>query len=156
MASNFNEETTMSLLMPARFTTLLQRAIFIDALSCAPFALLLLVAAAPLAPLLGLPESLLRNAGWGLVAFGLLLAWQLRAPRMHRLAAWSIVEINLFWVIGSAWLMFSGRYALTDFGQFFVAAQALFVLGVGGLEIAGIRRYPFARAGGIAEGLPMT
>lgn len=137
-----------------RFTglPLFHRALLLDLSTCIPTAILLVAGADVLAPLLGLPPALLRNAGWVLVPFALLLALTLRADRPHRLAAWSVMEINLAWVAASFWVLYGAGLQPTAIGSAVVVVQALAVAGIAVLQFIGWRRLgaPVQRSGPVA------
>lgn len=125
-----------------RFTALplFHRALLLDLSTCIPTAIVLVAGADALAPLLGLPPALLRNAGWLLVPFALLLTLTLRAPRPARLAAWSVMEINLAWVAASFWVLYGAGLQPTAIGSAVVVVQALAVAGIALLQFIGWRR----------------
>ena len=111
-----------------RRPTLFRRLLLVDFVTCVPFTLALLVAAAPLATLLGVTERLLMIAAVILLGFGSLLLVLLRAERIHRVLAWTVMEINLLWVIASFAVAFGGWYTPTFWGKVVIIGQALFVL----------------------------
>lgn len=119
---------------------LFHRALLLDLATGIPTAVLLIGGAGLLAPLVGLPAGLLRGAGLVLLPFAALLALTLSAAKPHRLAAWSIIEINLAWVAASFWVLYGAGFAPTAIGRSVVIAQALAVLGIAALQLAGWRR----------------
>ncbi|GMV28975.1 MAG: hypothetical protein AMXMBFR59_11000 [Rhodanobacteraceae bacterium] len=119
---------------------LFHRALLLDLVTGVPTVVLLIAAAGWAAPLLGLPAGLLRMAGVVLLPFGALLALTVRTAKPHRLAAWSIMEINLAWVAASFWVLYGAGLAPTAMGHVVVIAQALAVLGIAALQFAGWRR----------------
>jgi hypothetical protein len=130
----------MNAIRHIRTLPLFHRAVLLDLATGIPTAAVLLAGADALAPLLGLPATLLRGAGLVLLPFLLLLVATLRQARPHKFAAWSIIEINLFWVLGSFWLLLAGGYAPTATGSAVVVVQALAVLVLAALQFAGWRR----------------
>jgi len=120
-----------------RSPNLLRYALIADAIGSGASAVLLLAAADTLSPLLGLPEQLLRTAGLILVPFVALVAYA--ASRLQPGAAWSVILINVAWVIGSVLLLVSDVVAPTTLGYAFVIAQALFVALVAELQYSGVR-----------------
>lgn len=121
-------------------TLFLRRVLALDALSCAGMGVLLATVAGPLAPLFGLPEELVRGAGLLLLpvaAFLGGLAW-LRSPAP--LLVWVVIVGNLGWTIESLVLIGQQAAAITGLGTAFVAAQAVIVLALAGLEYMGLRR----------------
>lgn len=125
-----------------RRPTLFRRLLLLDFITCVPFTLALLVAAAPLATLLGLSERLLVVSAVILIAFGTLLLTLIRAERTHRVLAWTVIEINLLWVVASFLVAFGGWYEPTFWGKVVVVGQALFVL-----DLALFQAYAWYREG---------
>ncbi len=119
---------------------LLRRVLLIDALVSGATGALLIVAAEPLAPLLGLSPLLLRLAGLALVPFVLLLAWVLRRDRLSRRLVRGLVAINALWAIGSLLMLAAGWVEPTWLGYAFVAAQAAIVGLFAELQVSGARR----------------
>lgn len=119
---------------------LLRRALQVDALVTGATGALLLAAAEPLAPLLGLPPLLLRLAGLALVPFVLLLAWMLRRQRLSRRSVRAVVALNALWALGSLLLLAAGWVEPTGLGYGFVAAQAAAVGLFAELQASGARR----------------
>ena len=131
----------MNAIRRIRTMSLFHKALLLDLSTGIPTAALLIAGADVLAPLLGLPVALLRNAGFVLLPFAALLALTLAAARPHRLAAWSIIEINLAWVAASFYVLYGAGLAPAAAGEALVIAQALAVLGIAALQFAGWRRF---------------
>lgn len=114
--------------------------LFIDA-AVSGAAGLLMVAGAPfLSPLLGLPKNLLFWAGLALFPFVAFLVAVARRGEASRLVLIDIIAINGLWVAASFGLLASGAVAPTLLGYAFVAAQALSVALLSGLQFVGLRR----------------
>ena len=126
--------------MPTIPTPFLRLALLGDAAASGATGLLLAAAAGPLAPLLGLPEPLLRVAGLVLLPYAALVAWAGRAAAPPRGAVWAIIVVNLLWVADSLLLLALPRLAPTGLGIAFVLAQALVVLGFGLAQWAALRQ----------------
>ena len=126
--------------MPITPTPFLRLALLGDAAASGATGLLLAAAAGPLAPLLGLPEPLLRIAGLVLLPYAALVAWAGRAAAPSRGAVWAIIVVNLLWVADSLLLLALPRLAPTGLGIGFVLAQALVVLGFGLAQWAALRQ----------------
>jgi hypothetical protein len=104
---------------PASGVTLRQWLV-VDTLTCIGFGTLLVAASAPLATLLGLPQSLLFFAGVILFPCAALMA--LAARTLARPLTWLVVAGNAAWIaasIGVAWL-----FELTGIGLTFLTVQA--------------------------------
>ena len=121
-------------------TLFLRRVLALDALSCAGMGVLLAAAAAPLAPLFGLPEGLVRGAGLLLLPLAAFIGGLASRPSPPPFLVWVVIVGNLGWAVESFVLV--GQYgpSITAIGTAFVAAQALTVLALGGLEFIGLRR----------------
>lgn len=129
----------MNAIRHIRSLSLFHKALLLDLSTGIPTAALLIAGADALAPLLGLPVALLRNAGFVLLPFAALLALTLAAARPHKFAAWSIVEINLAWVGASFYVLYGAGLQPTAAGEAVVIAQALAVLGIAALQFVGWR-----------------
>lgn len=119
-------------------TLFLRRVLALDSLSCLVMGLLMGRGAAPLAPLLGLPEPLVRIAGLLLLPLAALIGWLASRPAPPRALVWIVIVGNLGWTAESFATI--GQYQPTALGTFFVAAQALAVLSLAGLEYLGLRK----------------
>lgn len=134
----------MSLLV--RPSVLLSRALAADAVVTFAVALAMLVGAAPLAPWLGLPETLLRFAGLGLVPYAAWVGWLARRATLARATVGLVVACNLLWAVDCLVLLVSGWVRPTLLGQAFVVAQVVAVIAFAELQFMGLRRSP-AQAG---------
>src|SRR3546814_16351123 len=83
-------------------TLFLRRVLALDALSCAGMGVLLAAAAAPLAPLFGLPEGLVRGAGLLLLPLAAFIGGLASRPSPPPLLVWVVIVGNLGWEIGRA------------------------------------------------------
>jgi hypothetical protein len=119
---------------------LLRRAILADAVVSGAMALLLTFGAAALAPLLNLPEALLRETGLFLIAYAALVGWLGTRPSMPK--AWVLIVIagNAAWAVGSIAPLFSGSVTPNLLGEAFVATQAIAVGVFAELQVIGLRR----------------
>lgn len=123
---------------PSR-SSLLRRALLLDALASGALGALSLVLAAPLSELLALPAALLVGAGLVLLPFAaavyLIARWP--APRQ---AAWAVVSVNALWVAGSLLILAAGLVSPSPLGAAFVLAQAAAVALFASLQAVGLRR----------------
>jgi hypothetical protein len=115
-------ETTFAQAPGARIT--LKQVLNFDAVTCIAFGLLLVIGAAPLSGLLGLPQALLFYSGLVLfpsAALMLIAARKLSAPLVG-----VVIAGNAAWVVASVIVAFA--LEPTGFGVAFVLAQAAAVL----------------------------
>ena len=119
-------------------TLFLRRVLALDSASCAIMGLAMGLGSAGLAPLLGLPEDLVRTAGLLLLPLACFIGWLASRPAPPALLVWLVIVGNLGWTAESFALL--GQQSPTPLGTAFVAAQAIAVLGLAALEYAGLRR----------------
>jgi hypothetical protein len=118
----------------------LRRAILGDAIFSGASALLLTFGAGALAPLLNLPEALLRETGLFLVAYAALVGWLGTRPSMPKPLVWIVIAGNTAWTAASIALLFCGAVTPNLLGAAAVAMQALAVGVFAELQYVGLRR----------------
>jgi len=118
----------------------LRRAVQGDAIITGAMAILLVVAAGLLGPLLNLPVSFLREVGIFLVAYAALVGFLGTREMMPRLAVWLVIGANAIWAIDSIALLFTGWVQPNLLGHAFVAAQAVSVAAIAELQYIGLKR----------------
>ena len=118
----------------------LRRAILADALFSGVSAVLLTFGAGELAPLLNLPEALLRETGLFLVAYAALVGWLGMRPSMPKPLVAIVIAGNAAWTVASIALLFSGAVMPNLLGELFVAVQAIIVGVLAELQFIGLRR----------------
>jgi hypothetical protein len=121
---------------PARLPALRGLLAF-DAASCVAMGVLLVVAAEPLAPLFGLPATLLAWAGGLLLPSAALMAVAAALQPRGTGMAWLVVAGNVAWVLASAAVLV--LTAPTALGVAVVLVQALAVALLGLLEGRALR-----------------
>ena len=119
---------------------LLRRAILADAIFSGGSAVLLTLGAGALAPLLSLPEALLRETGLFLIAYTALVGWLGMRPSMPKPLVAIVIAGNAAWTVGSIALLFSGAVTPNLLGELFVAVQAIIVGALAELQFIGLRR----------------
>ena len=119
---------------------LLRRALLADAIFSGTAAVILTVGAGALAPLLNLPESLLRETGLFLILYAALVGWLGTRPAMPRMLVAIVVAGNAAWTLASFALLFSGLVSPNLLGEIFVAAQAVATGVFAELQYVGLRR----------------
>jgi hypothetical protein len=111
-----------------------------DAATSAGAGLLMLLGGDILAAPLGLPAALLHYAGLALLPFAALVGWLATRGRAARGAVWTVVAVNLAWVVDSVLLLLSGWVEPTMLGYGFVILQALAVAVFAELQIIALKR----------------
>ena len=101
---------------------------------------LLTLGAGALAPLLSLPEALLRETGLFLIAYALLVGWLGTRQAMPKPLVVIVIAGNAAWTLASIALLFSGAVAPNLAGEAFIAAQAIAVGALAELQFVGLRR----------------
>ncbi len=119
---------------------LLRPALLLDAGVTGANGLAYLVAAGPLAELLGPPEAALRGIGAFLVVFAALVALAGRPAAPARRAVVAVVVVNAAWVAGSLVAAAAGWGSPTTAGTVWTLLQAGVVAGFAELQVAGLRR----------------
>lgn len=119
---------------------LLRRAVLADAIFSGAAALLLTFGAGMLAPLLNLPDALLRETGLFLVAYAALVGWLGTRQSMPKALVVIVIAGNAAWTMASIALLFSGWVTPNLFGEAFVAAQAIAVGAFAELQYIGLRK----------------
>jgi hypothetical protein len=118
----------------------LRRAIVADAIVSGAMALLLTFDAEMLAPLLNLPEALLRETGLFLIAYAALVGWLGTRSSMPKVLVAIVIAGNAAWTLGSIALLFSGAVTPNLLGEAFVAVQAIAVGAFAELQYIGLRK----------------
>lgn len=118
----------------------LNRALLADAIFSGVAAVALTLGAGPLAPLLNLPEVLLRETGLFLIAYTALVGWLAARPSVPKALVWLVIAGNAAWTLGSVALLFSGAVSPNLLGQVFVVAQAIATGVFAELQFIGLRK----------------
>ena len=118
----------------------LRRAIQADAIFSGASAVLLTLGAVEFAPLLNLPEALLRQTGLFLVAYAALVGWLGTRATVPRVLVIIVIAGNAAWTLASIALLFSGAITPNLLGEVMVAAQAIATGTLAELQYIGLRR----------------
>ena len=118
----------------------LRRAIVADAIFSGASAVLLTLGGGELAPLLSLPEALLRESGLFLIAYAALVGWLGTRASMPKPLVAIVIAGNAAWTIASMALLFSGAVTPNLLGEVFVALQGMIVGALAELQFIGLRR----------------
>jgi uncharacterized protein YjeT (DUF2065 family) len=121
-------------------STFLRRALLADAVFSGLGALAMTTAAGLLAPLLQLPEALLRETGLFLIAYTALVGWLGTRPSIPKVLVIPVIVGNAAWTLASIALLFSGRVNPNLFGDIAVVAQAVATGVLAELQYLGLRR----------------
>jgi hypothetical protein len=119
---------------------LLRRALLADAIVSGIAAVLLTIDASALAPLLELPEALLRETGLFLIAYTALVGWLGSRSALPKVLVMLVIAGNAAWTVGSIALLFSGTVAPNALGETFVLAQAIATGVFAELQYVGLRK----------------
>jgi uncharacterized protein YjeT (DUF2065 family) len=119
---------------------LLRRAFLLDTIVSGMMALLLTFGAGALAPLLELPEQLLRETGLFLIAYTAVVGWLATRQSMPKALVMIVIAGNAAWTVASIALLFSGAVTPNGLGQVFVVAQAMGPGALAELQYIGLRR----------------
>jgi hypothetical protein len=126
----------------AQSSSFLRRVLKIDAVTSGISAALMLLTADEASKWFGLPVSLLAGAGIVLVPFALFVFYVATRPIIARGAVWTVIALNVLWVIDSLLTVFAGWTEPTALGTAVVIAQALGVAVLAELEYLGLKRAP--------------
>src|SRR5580704_4671329 len=118
----------------------LRRAFLLDTIASGMMAVLLTFGAGELAPLLDLPERLLRETGLFLIAYTALVGWLATRQSMPKLLVITVIAGNAVWTVASIALLFSDAVTPNGLGQIFVVAQAMVPGALAELQYIGLRR----------------
>jgi len=122
---------------PSQF---LRRALLADAVFSGIAAVVLTLDAGALAPLLDLPEALLRETGLFLIAYTALVGWLGTRQTMPKVLVAIVIAGNIAWTVASIALLFSGAVTPNLLGEAFVVAQAIATGVFAELQHIGLRR----------------
>jgi hypothetical protein len=121
-------------------SSLLRRALLADAIFSGTSAIVLTLGAGALAPLLNLPDALLRETGLFLILYATLVGWLGTRQTMPKLLVAIVVAGNAAWTLLSIALLFSGLVTPNLLGEIAVAAQAIATGVFAELQYVGLRR----------------
>jgi hypothetical protein len=119
---------------------LLRFALTLDAAATAATGAALLPFAQELAPVLGLPTTLLSGAAVFMLAYAAVVAWLRGRATLPRWAVWTVIVGNALWALDCALLAFAGVLAPSTLGVAFLLTQAVIVAGFAELQYFGLRR----------------
>jgi len=117
----------------------LRRVLLADAVISGASGLLMLLAAAPLGPPLGVAPELLRYAGLSLLPFAAFVTWIATRPALSRTSVWTVIALNAAWVVASIGVLFIDGFEPSRAGVAFIILQAVAVAGLADAQYVGLR-----------------
>ncbi len=122
-------------------SSLLRHAILANGIFCGVSGIVLLLAAAPLATLLGIPAPLvLRGTGFVLGCYGIALFFLASQQHINQKLALAVILLDVLWVLDSIVILLTGWLPLTTTGIWVIAILALIVAGFAEVQYLGLRR----------------
>ena len=123
-----------------RASSLLRRILIVDAVTSGASGIAMFALADVFASLLQLPAELVRKAGIILLPFAASVGFVASRREPARIAVWTIIALNVVWVVDSIALLFTDWVAPNALGYVFVIAQAAMVLVFADFEYLGLKR----------------
>lgn len=123
----------------------LRRVLWLDAGAGLATGALQLLLPAWLAGLLGLPEALIVESGWAMLAFTAGITFLATRRQIPPAGVWLLIGGNVAWALGCLALIFGGGLAPTLLGTVFLAVQAFWVGLMAELEWVGLRKAAASR-----------
>jgi hypothetical protein len=121
-------------------STLLRRALLADAIFSGVGALVMTLDAGLFAPLLQLPETLLRETGLFLIAYAALVGWLAARPSIPKALVMLVVAGNAAWTLASFAMLLSAAVSPNVLGEIVVVAQAIATGVFAELQYIGLRQ----------------
>jgi hypothetical protein len=121
-------------------SSFLRRALQADAIFSGVSAVMLAIGAGQFAPLLNLPETLLRETGLFLIAYAALVGWLGTRQSMPRVLVGVVIAGNAAWTLASIALLLSDAVTPNLLGETAIALQAIVVGVLAELQYVGLRR----------------
>lgn len=119
---------------------LLRRALQVDFGVSTACTLMLLLAAAPLAAITGLPEMLILGTGVIFVPFLLLIGWLATRQDPPRTGVWLVIALNAGWAVGTVIFLAIGVVEPTSAGYALIIGIGVAVAIFAEMEFIGLRR----------------
>ena len=119
---------------------LLRRALLADAIFSGVSAVGLTLGAGAFAALLNLPEALLRESGWFLIAYTALVGWLGTRQAVPKALVMIVVAGNAAWTLASIALLLSGAVSPNLLGIIVILAQAIATGVFAELQYMGLRK----------------
>jgi hypothetical protein len=126
--------------MPIIPSPALRQSLIADAVVSGVAAVVMVLGASLLEPILHLPASLLQSSGLALLPFVALLVFMSRRVTAPRKVMLAIIAVNELWVVGSIALLLLDLVSPNILGVGFIAAQAAAVAALSCAQWVGLRR----------------
>jgi hypothetical protein len=123
-----------------RSWSLLRQVLLVDAVCSGVMGLGLIAMAPALAGLLGLPAGLLNQAGIALIPFSVFVAWLASRQNPSPWAVWTVIGLNVLWVLDSALLLVTKQVVPNAIGYGFIIGQAVVVALLAEWEYVSLRK----------------
>ena len=131
---------TTSAAAPSAATSVLRRALLLDAVASGAMGTALALAAGPLGDRFDLSPTLLRGVGVALLPYAAFLAYLAERRHPARPAVLAVIGGNIAWAVASLALLLVAGVDPSALGYAFVVAQALAVALFAALQSAGLRK----------------
>ncbi len=118
----------------------LRRALQADTVFSGTGAAIFSLGAGELAPLVNLPEALLRETGLFLIAYTALVGWMSMRQSLPKILVAVVIIGNAAWTLASIALLLSGAVSPNLLGEAMVVAQAIATGTLAELQYVGLRR----------------
>ena len=118
----------------------LRTVIAVDAAVCGLGGAALALDAGLLAPIAGMPASVLQPLGLFLIGYAAVLAWLASRVELPRTVVWTLVAFNLAWAVESLMAPPLGWAQPTGVGLALIIVQAIGALIVADLQFLALRR----------------
>lgn len=120
--------------------TFLRRVLAVDAIGAAVSGIALIAGAEAIAPLLGLPVSLIESVGIAFVPFAAFVGWLASRETPPATGVWAVMLLNALWVVESLLVAAGVWFQPSSFGVAVIVAQALGIATLAELEYVGLKR----------------
>ena len=112
----------------------------VDAAACGLGGAVIALNAGLVAPIVGMPASVLQPLGLFLIGYAAVLAWLASRAELPRTVVWTLVAFNLAWAVESLMAPPLGWARPTGVGLALIIVQAIGALIVAGLQFLALRR----------------
>jgi hypothetical protein len=126
--------------------TFLRRVLAVDAIGAAVSAIALMAASDRIAPLLGLPASLIESVGIAFVPFAAFVGWLASRESPPAAGVWAVILLNALWVVESLLVAGGVWFEPNSVGVVVIVVQALGIATLAELEYVGLKKLRTAAA----------